>query len=440
MKIIELAIGKLKPYNNNPRQISDKSVDAVAASIDSFGFKVPIVIDINNEIVAGHTRYKAAVKLGLNKVPCIVAGDLTPKQIQAYRLADNKVAELSEWDIDKLNIELDDIDFDMSVFGFDEEQPDTDDLENIIQDDIPEAPEPTTQLGDVYALDKHRLICGDCTNQSTLKELLDGATADLVCTDPPYNTDIANVLAGVSKGRDKNNKDPLKNIRKYNANNLANDNITTEQYAIFLDKAFGSIDGVLKQGGALYVFYALSEQGNVHSTFAKHFKLYQYLIWVKQHFVLSHADYHYRHEPIIYGYKLGAGHYFTSSRSEDTVIDDSIDISALKKMNKQELFQLAKDLMQRDQQPTTVLYEDKPARSEDHPTIKPVKLFARLIRNSSRAQEIVLDPFAGSGTTMMAAEQLGRRAYMCELEPKYCDIIVARWEQFTGQKAVKLSG
>ena len=416
LQINNLPIADLKEYANNPRH-NDAAVDAVAASIKEFGFKVPIIIDRDNVIVAGHTRLKAARKLGLETVPCIIADDLTPEQINAFRLADNKTAELADWDFELLEKELAALaDFDMEQFGFDISAPE--DMQEVEQDEVPDIEEdepPITQPGDIWQLGEHRLICGDSTDEETLKRLLDGKKADLIVTDPPYN------VAYEGKTKDKLT--------------IQNDNKAAREFYTFLYDSFEKQAAAIKEGGVVYVCFADMESINFLASFqAAGFYLSQILIWNKSAMCIGRSDYQWKHEPIMYGWKKGAAHYFTDSRMETTVIDDKPNIN---KMSKAELKAYVKELL-KNEPASTVIDEDKPARSAEHPTMKPVKLIAYLIRNSSRKGEIVLDVFGGSGTTLIACEQLGRRCYMEELDPKYCDVIIKRWEALTGQKAVRI--
>lgn len=390
MQIKEIEISSLIEYENNPRN-NDGAVDAVAESIKQFGFKVPIVIDRDNVIVAGHTRLKAARKIGLEKVPCIVADDLTPEQIKAFRLADNKTAELADWDFSALEKELAelsemDVDFDMEDFGFNlseiEEEP-----QEVVEDEVPEVDEEgeaTVQLGDIWQLGDHRLVCGDSTDAATVERLMDGARADMVFTDPPYNVDYEG-----------------KTIERLT---IQNDNKSSREFYSFLYDVFENLASVIKDGGAVYVCHAHMESINFMASFqAAGFYLSQMLIWNKSSMCIGRSDYQWKHEPIMYGWKLGAGHYFTKDRTQTTVWDF-----------------------------------EKPARNGEHPTMKPVELCAKAINNSSHKKEIVLDVFGGSGSTLIACEQLGRRCFMMELDPKYCDVIIKRWETLTGEKAVKI--
>lgn len=380
MKIIYKAIEELKPYKRNPRK-NESAVDAVAASIKEFGFKVPIVIDANGEIIAGHTRLKAAKKLELTEVPCIVADDLTPEQVKAFRLADNKTAELSDWDLELLDFELDDIQLDMSVFGFETNIPG-----EPYEDDYESSPpeEPRTKAGDMYKLGKHTLLCGDATNAASLARLTAGHVIDLLIADPPYNADY--------EGR---TKDKLK---------IENDKKDDAAFFEFLSDAFQNAAEALKSGGSWYIFHADVEGENFRRAAREKLgKVRQCLIWNKNTITFGRQDYQWKHEPCLYGWKEGAAHYFIDDRTLSTVIN-----------------------------------EDKPARSAEHPTMKPIKLLSQLIQNSSRSGESVLDPFGGSGSTLIACEQLGRVCYTMEISPRYCDVIVDRWEKLTGQKAVKL--
>lgn len=393
LHIKDVQISDLKEYENNPRH-NDGAVSAVAESIKQFGFKVPIVIDRDGVIVAGHTRLKAARKLGLETVPCIVADDLTPEQIKAYRLADNKTGELAEWDFSLLEKELSELsEIDMSMFGFSEDEFDFDsdfDYEEIEDDfDAEEEAEniiePTTKLGDVWQLGRHRLMCGDSTDAETVEKLMNGNKADLLITDPPYNVAYEGGTA-----------DKL---------TIKNDSMKDEEFFDFLKNAFAAADNVLKEGGAFYIWHADSEGLNFRSACKETgWKVRQCLIWVKNSIVLGRQDYQWKHEPCLYGWKSGAAHYFIDDRTQSTVLEFN-----------------------------------KPLKNAEHPTMKPVDLIAKVITNSSKKNNIVLDIFGGSGTTLVACEQLDRICYTMELDEKYCDVIIKRWEDITGEKAVKLN-
>lgn len=428
MRIVEKNIDDLKPYENNPRH-NDNAVGPVAESIAAFGFKVPIIIDRDGVIIAGHTRHKAAQKLGLKKVPCIIASDLTAEQIKAFRLADNKVGELATWDKDLEFLELSDLDkigFDMELFGFDPIQ--SNDRGEIIED-IPPEPDhqrpAITRPGDIWKLGRHRLICGDSTDTGTLAKLTGGAEMDLVLTDPPYNVDYAAKNEMLNRA-DKGNR---------NARAIENDKQGSREFYSFLYNVFENLNKVTKAGGVAYICHADMESINFMASFqAAGFYLSQMLVWNKNILVLGRSDYQWKHEPILYGWKPGAGHYFTDSRAETTVIEDKPDIN---KMSKAELKAYIKQLLEQGP-PVTIINADKPLQNAEHPTMKPVKLMAYLIRNSSRPGENVIDVFAGSGSTLIAAEQTGRTCYAAELDAHYCDVIVKRWENLTGEKAVRI--
>ena len=412
MQVINYKIEDLKPYKRNPRK-NDGAVDAVAASIKEFGFKVPIVIDADGEIIAGHTRFKAAKKLGLKEVPCIIADDLTPDQIKAFRLADNKTAELADWDFELLQLELSDIQLDMTDFGFDTTLP-GEAYEDNYEPEPPE--EPKAKLGDMYKLGAHTLLCGDATSALSYTNLGEGALFDLLLTDPPYNVDY--------EGK---TKDKLK---------IENDKKDDASFFEFLSDAFENAAEALKPGGDWYIFHADNEGENFcRAAREKLGKVRQCLVWNKNTIVFGRQDYQGKHEPCLYGWKEGAAHYFVDDRTQATVYEDKgID---LKKLKKDEAIKLLQDIFS-DKQSTTVINEDKPARSAEHPTMKPVKLIARLIRNSTRPGETVLDPFGGSGSTLIACEQLGRVCATLELDPKFWVVMIARWGELTGEKAVTI--
>ena len=380
MNIIEKPISEVIPYEKNPR-INDNAVPAVMKSIEEFGFKVPIVIDKNGTIVTGHTRLKAAKKLGMKTVPCIVADDLTPEQIKAFRLADNKVAEAAEWDMELLNEELDGIvDIDMSDFNF-SDITDSPSSEDVVEDDgenIELPSEPKTRLGDIWVIGRHKLMCGDATSEDVLKRLMGGDKVDMYLTDPPYN------VAYEGKTEDKLT--------------IQNDSMEDSAFYQFLVDSFVAADSVMNEGAAFYVWHADSEGYNFRGACrAVEWELRECLIWNKNTMVLGRQDYQWKHEPCLYGWKGGAAHNWYSDRKQTTVID----------MN-------------------------KPNRNAEHPTMKPVQLFAYLMENSSKPGDIILDSFCGSGTTLIACEQMGRVARVLEIDPKYCDVIIKRYINLVG--------
>lgn len=387
-----MPIGCIKPYGKNPRR-NDGAVEALANSITEFGFKNPIIVDKDLVIIAGHTRLKAAKLLGLKEVPVVVASDLSEAQTRAYRLADNKIGELAEWDDEFLQEELDALDdeFDMEDFGFEAEI--VDDLqimEAMDEPPIPETPEePVSKPGDIWRCGDHLVMCGDATNPYEMARLMDGELADLAVTDPPYNVDYTGKTADAMK--------------------IENDRMEESRFVEFLSDAFRTMAENMRGGGAFYIWHADSEGRAFREAVEwSGLDLKQCLIWVKNSLVLGRQDYQWIHEPCLYGWKPGASHFFTDSRSLVTVMEqDPMDLSKLKK---EELLDLVMRIFDA-KIPTTVIRENRPTRSDLHPTMKPVKLMARLISNSSQRGEIVLDPFGGSGSTLLACESPGRRSH-----------------------------
>lgn len=384
MTVQDINISLIKPYKNNAKRHTDTQIANVAESIRQFGWAQPIVVDRDYTIIIGHCRYSAAKRLGLTTVPVVVAADLTDEQVRKLRNLDNKLNE-SEWDLDLLKDDILGLDFD----GFDidwgiEEEAITD----IVEDDAPEVDEenePITQLGDIWQLGEHRLMCGDSTDAGAVAILMDGKKADLLLTDPPYN------VAYEGKTKD--------------ALTIQNDKMGSSQFKEFLTDAFSAAVAVMTEGGAFYIWFASQEHCNFENALNEAgLQVRQELIWKKNTMVLGRQDYQWKHEPCLYGWKDGAAHNWYSNRSQ-----------------------------------TTVLEFDRPQRSEDHPTMKPVELFAYQIQNSTKKSDIVLDLFGGSGTTIIACEQTGRIGYCMELDPKYCDVIIKRYENLTGNKAVKIS-
>lgn len=384
-KVTYMDVDSLIPYANNPR-LNDNAVDAVAASIKEFGFKVPIVVDGENVIINGHTRLKAAHKLGLKQVPVIVADDLTPEQVKAFRLADNKTGELAQWDMAKLGIEIEGIgEIDMGEFGFDIDFGgiDLSDM-NIEGDDYEqELPaEPKSKTGEIYQLGRHRLMVGDSTSAADVDKLTDGAIMDLCVTDPPYNLAI-----GI-----ENPEEAKKRHRRTDGLMIANDEMSDEDFYSFLKAFYTQMLRVLKEGGAYYVWHADSI-GHVFrdALIDAGGQVKQILIWVKNALTLGRQDYQWKHESCIYGWKAGARHYFINDRKQTTVFEDQLDLD---KMTKEQMRKMLEEMLA-DTIPTTVIHEDKPTRSGLHPTMKPVRLMSILINNSSKPKENVIDFFGG---------------------------------------------
>ncbi|MGE0108165.1 MAG: DNA modification methylase [Bdellovibrionales bacterium] len=387
-------IDKLIPYARNPRK-NDHVIDKMVAAIHEFGFRIPIVARSDGSIVDGHLRLKAAQKLGMETVPVALADDLTEAQVKAFRLIANRSAAWAEWDDEYLELEFRDLmalDYDLEKTGFSEEElakalEDVGFGEGQTDDDVvPEAPiEPKTKLGDMYLLGKHRLLCGDSTVLENVERVLDGALADMVFTDPPYNVDYGNAAKDKMRGNDRR---------------IMNDNLG-DGFETFLYDACVNMLTVCK--GAIYVCMSSSELHTLQKVFvAAGGKWSTFVIWAKNTFTLGRSDYQRQYEPILYGWKQGTDHFWCGARDQGDV-----------------------------------WFVNKPTKNDLHPTMKPVELVERAIRNSSKSRDIVLDCFGGSGSTMIACEKSGRQARLIELDPKYCDVIVQRWEEFTGQKAIK---
>ena len=425
---IELrALDSIRPYENNPR-LNDPAVDAVAASIQAFGFRQPIVVDEAGVIIVGHTRYKAALKLGLSQVPVHVAAGLTPAQAKAYRLADNQTSRLSQWDYDLLPLELaglQELDFDLNLTGFSAAEltellAGAGDQRLTDPDAVPEPPDQAvTQPGDLWVLGNHRLLCGDSGKAGDVDRLLGGTPVHLVNTDPPYNVRVEPrsnnaIAAGLSSFQGTQHhqaRDLARHPGKARATNkklrakdrpLANDFVSDQEFERLLDAWFGNIARVLRPGGAFYIWGGYANCGN-YPPVLKATGLYfsQAIIWDKQHPVLTRKDYMGAHEWCFYGWREGAAHQFFGPAN-------ATDLWAVKKVNPQSMI---------------------------HLTEKPVELAARAMEYSSRRGNNVLDLFGGSGSTLIAAQQSARRAFLMELDPLYCDVIVQRFEQFAGKKA-----
>lgn len=393
MKIIQKSVKDLIPYAKNSRTHSDAQVAQIAASIKEFGWTNPILVDGDNGIIAGHGRLMAARKLGFDEVPVIELDGMTELQKKAYIIADNQLAMNSGWDTGLLTIELTELQnegFDLDLIGFDPKElnallePEV--SEGLTDEDaVPDVPdEPKTKPGDIYELGNHRLMCGDSCNIEAVEALTDGLV-DILVTDPPYN------VAYEGKTKD--------------ALTIKNDSMGDEQFRQFLRDAFVAADAVMKPGAVFYIWHADSEGYNFRG--ACHdagWKVRQCLIWAKDTMVMGRQDYHWKHEPCLYGWKDGAAHLWATDRKQTTIIECK-----------------------------------RPKRNDIHPTMKPVELMEYQILNNTKGMDIVLDLFGGSGSTLIACEKIGRKARLMELDPKYCDVIVKRWEEFTGKTAKLLN-
>ena len=388
-KIERRAVESLIPYARNARTHSDEQVAQIAASISEWGWTVPVLVDETGGIIAGHGRVMAARKLGITEVPVMVAAGWSEAQKKAYVLADNKLALNAGWDQELLRLELGELQslsFDLSMTGFSEDelsQMMADKTEGLTDpDEVPEAPaRAVSVLGDVWVMGKHRLMCGDSTSIDAMQTLVQGQLVDMWLTDPPYNV--------AYEGK---TKDALK---------IKNDAMADDQFRQFLRDAFVTADTVMKPGAVFYIWHADSEGYNFRGACRDAgWTVRQCLIWKKSTMVMGRQDYHWKHEPCLYGWKDGAGHLWAADRKQ-----------------------------------TTILEFEKPSRNGEHPTMKPVGLFAYQMLNNTKGGDLVLDSFGGSGTTIIACEQHGRFGRAMELDPKYCDVIIKRWQEFTGQKA-----
>lgn len=393
LEIQRIETNRLIPATYNPRKDlkpEDDEYKKIKKSILEFGFVSPLVVNKDMTVIGGHQRLKVLQELGYEEVECIVV-DLDKTKEKALNIALNKIS--GEWDTDKLESLLQELrmdDFDLSLTGFDSDEVD-DILEDLIEtkeddfdvvEELNKIENPITKLGNVWILGNHRLLCGDSTNKENVDKLMNNNLADFILTDPPYNVDY--------EGK---TQDALK---------IANDSMNDNEFYTFLETSFKNLYESIKEGGSIYVFHADTEGLNFRNAFIKAgFKLAQCLIWVKNTFVMGRQDYQWRHEPILYGWKEGAAHHFINDRTQSTILEF-----------------------------------DKPSRNAEHPTMKPIDLLVKLIKNSSKENNIILDLFGGSGSTLIAAEQTKRTCYMMELDPKYCDVIVKRWEKLTNKKAI----
>lgn len=423
------AIADLKELPGNPRTIKKDQFEKLKTSIkdnaDYFEARPIILSDRTGELVvlAGNQRYKAAKAIGLKEVPTILLTNLTEEREKEIIIRDN--VENGDWDWDALANEWDANMLDS--WGVDLPTDLKPQLE-IIEDEVPEAQDDKpakSKPGEIYQLGDHRLMVGDSTKAEQVAELMNGEQADLLVTDPPYNVDYANNKADVMKALH----------HRTDGKTVSNDNFKDDsEFQQFLIDSFGNANDALKDGGVFYIWHAGSQAFSfLEATHQIGWTVREIINWVKDRLSMGRQDYQWQHEPCLYGWKSGAGHYFIDLRNLTTVFDDE---KPLDELTNKELKELVANY--RQAVPTTIIREPKPSKSEEHPTMKPVRLIAKLIGNSSREGEKVLDIFGGSGTTMIACEQLNRICYMMELDPHYADVIIERWEKFTGQKAVRI--
>jgi len=395
IQIEHLKVDDLIPYAQNARTHSDQQVAQIATSMTEFGFTNPILIAEDNTIIAGHGRLMASKLLKLETVPVIRLNHLDETQRRALVIADNKIAENAGWDEDLLRQELhvlDDLDFDIDILGFNDEE-----LSNILlvdngagggqtdEDAVPEIPEtPISVLGDIWICGDHKVLCGDSTMIDAYQNLMGEELADMVFTDPPYNVNYANSA-----------KDKMRGTSRA----IKNDNLGVE-FEGFLYDVCTNLMMMCK--GAMYICMSSSELHTLHQAFTKAGgKWSTFIIWAKNHFTMGRADYQRQYEPILYGWKDGNEHFWCGARDQ-----------------------------------SDIWFVNKPVKNDLHPTMKPIELVERALHNSSKTKDIVLDAFGGSGSTMIACEKTNRRARLIELDPKYADVIVKRWQEYTGQKAI----
>lgn len=418
-------LSELHELPGNPRTIKKDQFEKLKKSIkdnaDYFEARPIILSDRTGElvIIAGNQRYKAAKAIGLQQVPTILLEGLSEEREREIVIRDN--VENGDWDMDALANEWNAQD----LLDWGVELPELEAMTEVVEDTPPEVneeEEPMTKLGQIWQLGNHRLMVGDSTKAEQVAELMGGELADLLVTDPPYNVDYANIKASVMKA--------LHHCT--DGKTIQNDNFKDDsEFQQFLIDSLGNANDALKDGGVFYIWHADSQAFSFWE--AAHqigWTVREILNWIKDRLSMGRQDYQWQHEPCLYGWKSGAGHYFRDIRTETTVFDDEKPIDEL---SNNELKELVRNY--RQAVPTSIIRENKPSKSEEHPTMKPVKLIARLVANSSREGEAVLDIFGGSGTTMIACEQLGRSCYMMELDPHYADVIIERWQNFTGQTA-----
>jgi DNA modification methylase len=392
-------VERLIPYARNARTHSESQVAQVAASIAEFGFVNPILVGPDGVIIAGHARLLAARKLRLTEVPVLVLGHLTETQRRALVLADNRLALDAGWDEEMLKVELESLredGFDLDIVGFTDEE--IEDLlrdpEQVVEgntdeDTAPELPETAVTVpGDVWVLGEHRVLCGDSTQMEAVEKVLAGGLADMVFTDPPYNVNYGATM-----------KDKLRGQKGKKPRKIANDNLGAD-FEQFLRDACVNMLAVTK--GAIYICMSSSELHTLHRVFTEaggHWSTF--VIWAKNTFTMGRSDYQRQYEPVLYGWKEGTDHFWCGARDQGDV-----------------------------------WFIKKPVANDLHPTMKPVELVDRALRNSSKSRDTVLDPFGGSGSTLIACERSGRQARLIEMEPKYCDVIIRRWQEYSGKQAV----
>ena len=443
MRMEKRRLSELIPADYNPRKAltpEDEEYQKIKNSIEKFGYVDPIIINEDGTIIGGHQRRTVLLDLGFDEVEVIVVA-LEKNDEKALNVALNKIS--GEWDqkaLKDLLVELDLSEYDFTLTGFSQKELDDlielADFEAEVSEDGYDSEaaysesketESIVKPGEVWQLGNHRLMCGDSTKKADVHKLLGEERLDLVITDPPYNVNYEEKAAALNEYRPNNN----------GAMKIENDLMDKGSFYSFLLTAFQNMEQYMRDGAAVYVFHADREGLTFRQAFDDAgLRLSEVLIWEKNNFVLGRQDYQWRHEPILYGWKEGAGHYFVNDRTQDTVIlEDDIDFDSMKKP---ELVAYIKDMLHKYADQTTVIFEKKPMSSNLHPTMKPLDLIAKFMKNSSKRGWNVGDFFGGSGSTLMAAEQLGRNAFLMEYHEHYASVIVKRWEEFTGRKAIRI--
>lgn len=446
MQFEKRKLADLRPAEYNPRKRltpDDPEYIQIKNSLQEFGYADPIVINTDGTIIKGHQRRNVMMDLGYTEAEVIVIDIPDKEKEKALNIALNKIT--GKWDnaiLKDLLVELDLNGYDFTVTGF--ERPELEDLiqaldvpPEAVDDDFDpdevaaEIAEPESKTGDIWILGRHRLMCGDATDPNDVSRLMAGAKLDLVITDPPYNVDYG--------AKTEFLEEYLGQEGTRTNSTIQNDKMDALSFYSFLLAAFQNFNDAMCPGAAIYVFHAESTGLQFRQAYADAgLKMAQCLIWEKNTFVLGRQDYQWRHEPILYGWKEGAAHYFINDRTQDTVILE--DTKDLKDMKKQELLAILDKILKDYKDQTTVHFEPKPSRNALHPTMKPLPLVGRLMNNSSKPGWAVGDFFGGSGSTLMAAEQLGRSAFIMECDPRNVDVIIRRWEEYTGQKAARAGG
>ena len=413
MKLETIAITDLTPDPNNARAHDQKNLEAIAGSLREFGQRKPIVITQDNIIAAGNGTVEAAKSLGWTQIEAVrVPADWDADRIKAFALADNRTAELATWNQEVLEQQLRELDaagIEVAGFGFEVPEIPVLDIETF-EDEYPEEIEYRSKLGDVWQLGNHRVVCGDSCDPEVVRTALDGRLADCIFTDPPYNV-----------AYEGGTKDKL---------TIQNDDMGDEEFSEFLYRFYVAAIVNTKEGGPIYVCHAdLAGEAFRHNMEKSGWLLKQCLIWVKDSLVLGRQDYNWQHEPILYGWKPGAAHAWYGPFTNTTVVE--FDKTDYTKMSKTELL----EVLEQAYSATSVVREKRPRKNDIHPTMKPIALVSKLLKNSCVKDNLVLDQFGGSGSTLIACEQLGLKAAIVELDPKYVDAILQRWENLTGQKA-----